>query len=52
MHKDYAFTPLSMRDHWATGARDMRATLRHADWFARPSRNVGVVTHDIHRPMR
>ncbi len=51
-YKDYAFSPLAMRDHWASGARDMRATLDHAEWFAPPARDVGVVTHDIHRALR
>ncbi len=47
--KDYAFSPPAMRGHWASGADDMRRTLRHAGWFEPPAREVGVVTHDIHR---
>ena len=48
-YKDYAFSPLAMRGHWASGARDMRKTLRHPDWFMPPSREIGVTTHDVHR---
>jgi NTE family protein len=38
-----------MREHWAAGLADMRASLAHPDWFAPPPSNVGVATHDIHR---
>jgi len=48
-YKDYAFSPLAMNGHWASGAEDMRKTLRHPDWFEPPSREVGVATHDVHR---
>jgi NTE family protein len=48
-YKDYAFSPLAMNGHWASGADDMRKTLRHPDWFEPPSREVGVATHDVHR---
>ena len=51
-YKDYAFSPLAMREHWAGGVDDMRRTLREADWFRPPPREVGVVTHDIHRADR
>jgi|WetSurMetagenome_2_1015567.scaffolds.fasta_scaffold01977_4 hypothetical protein len=27
----------------------MRETLKHPDYFTRPSAREGVVTHDIHR---
>ena len=48
-YKDYAFGPLSMRAHWAAGLRDMQRTLGRPRYFALPSRDVGVATHDVHR---
>jgi NTE family protein len=48
-YKDYAFGAAAMREHWAAGLADMRASLAHPDWFAPPPSNVGVATHDIHR---
>ena len=47
--KDYDFSKSSMRDHWAAGLRDSRATLSRPDWLAMPSQESGIVTHDIHR---
>ncbi len=47
--KDYEFSPRTMQAHWRTGLRDMRETLKHPDFFTRPSAREGVVTHDIHR---
>ena len=47
--KDYDFSKSSMRDHWAAGLRDSRATLSRRDWLAMPSEESGIVTHDIHR---
>ncbi len=38
-----------MRDHWAAGLRDTRATLARRDWLEMPSEESGIVTHDIHR---
>ena len=35
-HKDYEFSALSMRDHWASGLADIRRTLAHPDWLAPP----------------
>ncbi|HZX89715.1 MAG TPA: patatin-like phospholipase family protein [Rudaea sp.] len=48
-YKDYAFGPLAMSEHWSAGLGDMRRTLACPHYFALPSRDVGVVTHDIHR---
>jgi NTE family protein len=49
-HKDYEFSALSMRDHWASGLADIRRTLAHPDWLAPPKRShATTVTHDVHR---
>lgn len=48
-HKDYEFSALSMRDHWASGLADIRRTLAHPDWLAPPPRQQSTVTHDVHR---
>ncbi len=47
--KDYDFSKSSMRDHWAAGLRDTRATLARRDWLDMPAEEHGIVTHDIHR---
>ena len=48
-HKDYEFSALSMRDHWASGLSDIRRTLAHPDWLAPPEPSQTTVTHDVHR---
>jgi NTE family protein len=48
-YKDYAFGPTTMREHWASGLADMQGSLARPRFFAPPARDVGVVTHDIHR---
>jgi NTE family protein len=48
-HKDYEFSALSMRDHWASGLADIRRTLAHPDWLAPPKALQTTVTHDVHR---
>ncbi len=48
-HKDYEFSALSMRDHWASGLADIRRTLAHPDWLAPPQALQTTVTHDVHR---
>ncbi len=48
-HKDYEFSALSMRDHWASGLADIRRTLAHPDWLAPPEPRQTTVTHDVHR---
>jgi len=53
--KDYQFGLLSMRDHWRSGLADLRDTLAHPDWLARPTPGAGdsaFVTHDVHRVRR
>jgi NTE family protein len=47
--KDYEFSALSMRDHWASGLADIRRTLAHPDWLAPPPELQTTVTHDVHR---
>ncbi len=48
-NKDYEFSPLTMQEHWAEGLDDIRRTLQHPEWLARPTRSKSVVTHDVHR---
>jgi NTE family protein len=48
-HKDYEFSALSMRDHWASGLADIERTLAHPDWLAPPEPGRSSVTHDVHR---
>jgi NTE family protein len=48
-YKDYEFSVDTMKEHWASGLEDIRASFAHPDWFAVPSREQGFVTHDIHR---
>jgi NTE family protein len=48
--KDYEFSATSMRDHWDSGYRDTRATLKRKQWLTMPPRDSGIVVHDIHRP--
>jgi len=47
--KDYAFGQGTQREHWAAGRADMESTLAHPEFFAKPPRDVGVATHDVHR---
>ncbi|MCW3476132.1 patatin-like phospholipase family protein [Limobrevibacterium gyesilva] len=47
--KDYEFSAASMRDHWDSGYRDTRRTLRHKDWLRMPAPDEGIVVHDVHR---
>jgi NTE family protein len=47
--KDYAFGRLAMEEHWASGQRDMAATLHRPEYFAPPDRDLGFATHDLHR---
>jgi NTE family protein len=48
-NKDYEFSALSMRDHWASGLADIRRTLAHPDWLAPPDPLHTTITHDVHR---
>jgi NTE family protein len=48
-YKDYEFGALTMKEHWASGLADIRATLAHPDWLAPPDERRSTVTHDVHR---
>lgn len=50
--KDYQFGISTMREHWASGLQDIRASLAQPDWLDKPDNDSGFVTHDIHRDMR
>ncbi len=51
--KDYQFSLLSMRRHWARGLADLRGTFAHPDWLDRPvEATEPFVTHDLHRARR
>lgn len=47
--KDYQFGRLTLDEHWRSGLGDMKATLRHPEWLARPDAEHPFVTHDLHR---
>ena len=47
--KDYAFGLIPLREHWDSGLRDTRATLRNPGYFKLPDRSVGYAVHDVHR---
>lgn len=49
LSKDYEFSFLTMRDHWRTGLDDIRETLKHKDWLAKPGKDNAFVTHDLYR---
>jgi len=48
--KDFEFSRISIEEHWRSGLRDVRQTLRHNDWQARtkPMQTVKILdlTHD------
>jgi NTE family protein len=48
-YKDYQFGLATMRDHWACGLADIRATLANPDYLLMPDNVAGFVTHDVHR---
>ncbi|WP_109482428.1 patatin-like phospholipase family protein [Paraburkholderia sp. C35] len=49
-YKDYEFSMDTMLEHWQSGLDDIRDSFSHRDWFDVPSRELGFVTHDVHRP--
>ncbi|MEM5342820.1 DUF3734 domain-containing protein [Paraburkholderia azotifigens] len=49
-YKDYEFSMDTMLEHWQSGFDDIRDSFSHRDWFDVPSRELGFVTHDVHRP--
>jgi NTE family protein len=48
-YKDYEFSRATMEAHWRVGLADTRRTLAQHGVLDRPPRDVGVVTHDVHR---
>ena len=48
-YKDHQFGLASMREHWQHGLHDIRKTLSDPCRLAMPDRDIGFVTHDIHR---
>lgn len=48
-YKDHQFGLAAMREHWQHGLDDIRRTLEHPARLAMPDRDVGFVTHDVHR---
>jgi NTE family protein len=49
-YKDYEFSTDTMEEHWESGLEDIRDSFSHREWFDVPSRDVGFITHDVHRP--
>lgn len=47
--KDYEFSRARMEAHWRAGLEDSRRTLAQPGVLDRPSAEIGVVTHDVHR---
>src|SRR3546814_10042441 len=50
--KDYEFGPEAMREHWQSGLDDIRRTLADPQRLSRPTPDLGIVTHDVHRESR
>lgn len=48
--KDYEFGLSAMRAHWQSGLDDIRRTLADPRRLDPPAPDLGIVTHDIHRP--
>ncbi|UFX47576.1 patatin-like phospholipase family protein [Bradyrhizobium sp. 41S5] len=48
--KDYEFGRNAMRAHWQSGLDDIRRTLADPRRLDPPSHELGIVTHDVHRP--
>lgn len=44
--KDYEFTQLSMRQHWAAGKIDVETALNHDDWKSRAIPSDGIEVYD------
>ncbi len=47
--REFEFSAVTMRDHWASGLRDIRQTCEHPDWFDLPAHGAEYATHDVHR---
>ncbi|MBR0796255.1 patatin-like phospholipase family protein [Bradyrhizobium jicamae] len=48
--KDYEFGLSAMRAHWQSGLEDIRRTLADPRRLDVPPPELGIVTHDVHRP--
>ena len=48
-YKDAEFSHATMLEHWESGLTDMRRSLARGGWLELPSREIGFVTHDVHR---
>ena len=48
--KDYEFGRGTMEEHWRVGLEHTRRTLAEPGILAPPPPELGVVTHDLHRP--
>ena len=48
--KDYEFGLSAMRAHWQSGLDDIRRTLADPRRLEPPAPELGIVTHDVHRP--
>jgi NTE family protein len=48
--KDYEFGRSAMRAHWQSGLDDIRRTLTDPRRLDPPAPELGIVTHDVHRP--
>ncbi len=49
--KDYEFGLSAMRSHWKSGLDDVRRTLADPRRLDPPISALGIVTHDVHRPV-
>ena len=49
--KDYEFGLNAMRTHWQSGLDDIRRTLADPRRLDPPAPELGIVTHDVHRPI-
>jgi NTE family protein len=47
--RDYEFSADSMHEHWKNGHEDTAHTLTRKDWLEMPPKDVGIVSHDVHR---
>jgi NTE family protein len=47
--KDFEFGLDAMREHWQSGLEDIRRTLADPRRLDPPARELGFVTHDVHR---
>jgi NTE family protein len=45
--KDYDFSRECMIEHWASGERDVRTSMRHPTWLQRPQDGQTMVTYDL-----